>query len=177
MIGIAAYKPPNSEPDAEARVFDFVGMMGLPLAPCHEFPTEAQALFLSVHALKDPGLVEKLSRFVQSGKPVLITDGLAKRLAGKAGLGRPNVLPLRVNSSPASLLKLSGPELDSLRGRLLLPFQTEFQAPNRTALYLFDDGSWVVENFNDQAVQVRLNGEAVSVPPREWICRWKGKGN
>ena len=177
MIGIAAYKPPNSEPEAEARVFDFVGMMGLPLAPCHEFPTEAPALFLSVHALKDPGLVEKLSRFVQSGKPVMITDGLAKRLAGKAGLDRPNVLQLKVNSSPASLLKLSGPELDSLRGRLLLPFQTEFQAPNRTALYLFDDGSWVVENFNDQAVQVRLNGEAVPVPPREWICRWKGKGN
>jgi hypothetical protein len=174
-IGVAAYKPPNSEPDGEARVFDFVGMMGLPLAPCHEFPTEAPALFLSVHALKDPGLVEKLSRFVQSGKPVLITDGLAKRLAGKAGLDRPNVLQLKVNSSPASLLKLSGPELDSLRGRLLRPFQTEFQAPNRTALYLFDDGSWVVENFNDQAVQVRLNGEAVSVPPREWICRWNGK--
>ncbi len=175
-IGIAAYKPPNSEPGQEARVFDFVGMMGLPLVPCHEFPTEAKAVFLSVHALKDPGLVEKLSRLIESGRPVLITDGLAKRMAGKVGLDGPNVLQLKVNGAPASLLKLPGSETDSLRTRLLQPFQTEFQAPNRTALYLFDDGSWVVENFSDQPAQVKLNGEALEVPPRGWICRWKGQG-
>ena len=152
-------------------------MMGLPLVPCHEFPTEAPAVFLSVHALKDPGLVEKLSRLIQSGKPVLITDGLAKRLAGKVDLDRPNVLQLKVNGAPASLMNLSGSEIDSLRVRLLRPFLTEFQAPNRTALYLFDDGSWVVENFNDEPAQARLNGEAVSIPPRGWVCRWKGTGS
>jgi hypothetical protein len=177
LVGIAAYKPPNSEPGGEARVFDFIGMMGLPLVPCHEFPTEAPAVFLSVHALKDPGLVEKLSRLIQSGKPVLITDGLAKRLAGKVDLDRPNVLQLKVNGAPASLLNLSGSEIDSLRVRLLRPFETGFQAPNRTALYLFDDGSWVVENFNDEPAQARLNGETVSIPPRGWVCRWKGAGS
>jgi hypothetical protein len=177
LIGIAAYKPPNSEPGEEARVFDFVGMMGLPLLPCHEFPTAAQAAFLSIHALKDPGLVEKLSRFIQSGRPVLITDGLASRLAGKVGLDRPNVFQLKVNRSPASLLNLSASELDPLRTHLLQPFQTGFQAPNQTALYLFEDGSWVVENFNDQSIQAKLNGETVSIPPRGWVCRWKGAGD
>jgi hypothetical protein len=177
LVGIAAYKPPNSEPGGEARAFDFVGMMGLPLVPCHTFPAEAPAAFLSVHALKDPDLVEELSRFIQSGKMVLITDGLASRLAGKVVLERPNVLQLKVNGAPASLLKLSGLEIDQLRTMLLRPFQVEFQAPNRTALYLFGDGSRVVENFNDEAVKAKLDGETVSIPPRGWICRWKGTGN
>jgi len=173
LIGIAAYKPPNSEPGEEAKVFDFVGMMGLPLVPCHEFPAEAQAAFFSIHALKDPGLAEKLSRFIQSGKPVLITDGLASRLAGKVGLDRPNVIQLKVNSAPPSLLKLSGSEIDPLRASLLRPFKLEFLAPNRTALYLFDDGSWVVENFSNQPIEARLNGETISIAPRAWVCRWK----
>ena len=54
-VGVAAYKPANSHPEKEQRVFDFVGMLGLPLVPCHEFPTDAQAAFFSIHALKDPG--------------------------------------------------------------------------------------------------------------------------
>ncbi len=37
-LGVAAYKPPNSQPGRDAKVFDFVGMLGIPLAPCHEFP-------------------------------------------------------------------------------------------------------------------------------------------
>ena len=34
-------------------MFDFVGMLGVPLVPCHEFPADAPAAFFSVHALKD----------------------------------------------------------------------------------------------------------------------------
>jgi hypothetical protein len=177
LTGIAAYKPPNSEPGAEARVFDFVGMMGLPLLPCHEFPAGAQALFVSMHALKDPDLPGKLSRFIQSGRPVLVTDGLASRLAGKVVLDLPNVLQLKVHGAPASLLKLSGAEIDPLRAALLRPFQIQFKAPNRTALYLFEDGSWVIENFNDQPVEPKLNGETVPTPARGWVYRWNGTGN
>ncbi|MSU63054.1 MAG: hypothetical protein EXS31_11790 [Pedosphaera sp.] len=47
IIGLAAYKPLNSHPENEKRVFDFVGMLGLPLVPCHEFPAKAPAAFFS----------------------------------------------------------------------------------------------------------------------------------
>ena len=33
IVGVAAYKPASSHPENEQRVFDFVGMMGLPLVP------------------------------------------------------------------------------------------------------------------------------------------------
>ena len=103
------------------------------------------------HALKDPDLVAKLSRFTAAGKPVLLTDGLASRLAGNVRLDAPNVQVLRVAGSPKSLLGLSGDELDKLRAPLLRGLGATFRGPNEAGLYLFDDGNWVVENFNDEA--------------------------
>lgn len=83
VIGVAAYKPANSHPENEKRVFDFVGMLGIPLVPCAEFPAKAPAAFFSVHALKDENFIARFTRFVRAGKPVLITDGLAEKCADK----------------------------------------------------------------------------------------------
>ena len=173
IVGVAAYKPANSHPEKEPRVFDFVGMLGLPLAPCHEFPADAPAAFFSVHALKDPDLPAKLTRFIASGKPVLVTDGLAGQLAGKVRLGSANVQILPVKSSPKSLLELPQTDLDGLRAKLLAPLGRSFKAPARVALYLFGDGSWVIENFNDGPVAVELDGKPRQVTPRGWVVRWK----
>lgn len=172
-IGLAAYKPPNSHAKDESRVFDFVGMAGLPLAPCHQFPASAPAAFFSVHALKDGDLVRKLARFIQAGKPVLLTDGLARRLVGQVKLDARNVHILRVKGDPKSLLQLSQTELDEFRAPLLRPVKTSFHAPGRVALYLFKPAGWVVENFNDQPVEVELNGQKLTVEPRGWRWRWE----
>ena len=173
VVGVAAYKPPNSHPEKEPRVFDFVGMMGLPLVPCHEFPADAQAAFFSVHALKDPDLAQKLSAFIAAGKEVLITDGLAKRLKGKVNLTAANVSGLPVGGDPKSLFQLPQQTLDAIRKPLLRPLGHSFRAPNKVALYLFDDGSWVIENFNDQPVTVELDGTSQTINPRSWVYRWK----
>jgi hypothetical protein len=173
IVGVAAYKPANSHPEKEPRVFDFVGMLGLPLVPCHEFPADAPAAFFSVHAMKDPDLPAKLTRFIASGKPVLVTDGLADQLAGKVRLGSANVQILAVKSSPKSLLELPPTDLDDLRAKLLAPLGRSFKAPARVALYLFGDGSWVIENFNDEPVTVELDGKPQQVTPRGWAMRWK----
>lgn len=166
--GIAAYKPANSHPEKEPRVFDFLGMLGLPLAPCHAFPANAQAAFFPVHALKDARFVERFEKFVRAGRPVLITDGLAAKLAGQPALQAPNVRVLPVKGDPKSLLALPPAELDELRAPLLRPFQVDFHAPHRVGLYLFNGGRWVVENFNDQPVSVELNGRRLEVPARGW---------
>jgi hypothetical protein len=171
--GVAAYKPPASPPGDEPRVFDFVGMLGLPLVPCHTFPDDAPAAFLSLHALHDPKLIDKLSAFIASGKPVLLTDGLAKRLAGEVSLDRPNVFLLPVKADPKSLLALSPDVLDRTRTPLLRSVSRRFEAPSRVSLYLFDDGSWVIENFNAEPTIVKLDGTTHTVPARGWIQQWK----
>ena len=171
--GVAAYKPPNSHPRGEPRVFDFVGMLGVPLAPCHRFPADAPAAFFSTHALKDPALDGRLAGFIASGRPVLLTDGLARALEGRVDLAGANVRVLPVGGDPKSLLALPQDRLDTLRAPLLKPFKATFKAPNRVALYLFEDGSRVVENFTDEPVEVELDGTTRKVGARGWILAWK----
>lgn len=173
IVGVAAYKPANSHPEKEPRVFDFVGMLAIPLVACHEFPADAPAAFFSVHALKDPDLPARLTKFIASGKPVLLTDGLQETLAGRVDLTAANVHVLAVGSEPKRLLELPQKELDGLRAPLLRPLGHNLRAPSRVAFYAFADGSWVLENFNDEAVTVELDGQPRPVAARGWTMQWK----
>ena len=125
-----------------------------------------------MHALKDKDLAGRLSGLIKAGKPVLITDGLAKELAASVNLKPPNVRILPVNEEPESLLRLSQNELDALRAPLLRPFKVSFRAPNRVSLCLFTDGSWVAQNFNDQPAQVEVNGQSMTLAARGWKGKW-----
>ncbi len=173
LVGVAVYKPPSSPAHDEPRVFDFVGMLGLPLVPCHTFPDDAQVAFFSQHALFDPQLAERLSALIAAGKPVLLTDGLAKRLAGKVALDAANVHILSVKGDPKSLLRLPKETLDRIRAPLLRPLGRRFVAANRVALLLWEDGSSVIENFNDEPTTVELDGVSEIAPARGWILHWK----
>ena len=153
--GIMAPKPPNSDAYDEQYVFDFVGMLGLPLVPTASVNDAAQAAFLSVHALKDPGLPNKLERMLAAGQPVLMTDGLAKRLPD-AALKSGSLIILKVNGKPRGLLELTREQLNPIRDKLLAPFGMRFDAPNKVALYLIGENCLIVENFNDEPVDVSV---------------------
>jgi len=153
--GIAAPKPPNSDAYDEQYVFDFVGMLGLPLVPTAEIDADASAAFFGVHALKDPAFSGKLVKMLAAGKPVLITDGLSKRLDG-VNPDRENVTILKVNGKPRSLLALTQEQLGPIRDKLLAPFGLKMDAPNKVALYLMGDDCLIVENFNDEPVDVTI---------------------
>lgn len=153
--GVAAPKPPNSDAFKELYVFDFVGMMGLPLIPTTALNTDAEAAFLSVHALKDAALSDKLRKMLAAGKPVLITDGLAEKLPG-VDLQRDNVTILKVSGNPHRLLGLTREQIKPIRDKLLAPFAMKFDAPNKVALYLVGDDYLIVENFNDEPVDVSI---------------------
>jgi len=168
LIGVAAYKPANSHPEKESRVFDFVGMLGIPLVPCHAFPSDAKAAFFSVHAMKDPAFAQELSAFIASGKPTLLTDGLVARLGGQMRLDAANVQILPVKGNPKSLLAMPQKDADALRRPLVRAIGRDFQAPASVGLYVFDGGVWVIENFNDQPVSVRLDGKDYPLPARQW---------
>jgi hypothetical protein len=153
--GIAAPKPPNSDAFDEQYVFDFVGMLGLPLVPTAKISTDAKAAFFAVHALKDTNFVGKLKKMLASGKPVLITNGLAKRLTG-IDFDSKNLPILKVNGSPRSLLKLTRQQIKPIRDKMLAPLGMKFDAPNKVALYLIGDNCLVVENFNDEPIDATI---------------------
>lgn len=153
--GIAAPKPPNSDANNEQCVFDFVGMLGLPLVPTATIDPGAEAAFYSVHALKDPQFPGKLRAMLDAGKPVLITDGLAGRLKdlNPAG-GNPAIL--KVGGKPRGLLELSREELKPIRDKMLAPLGISFDAPNKVALHLIGENCLIVENFNDEHINVSV---------------------
>ncbi|MCU0916706.1 MAG: hypothetical protein MUC88_19410 [Planctomycetes bacterium] len=155
LRGIAAPKPPNSDAGNEQYVYDFVGMLGLPLVPAHEIRPDVKAAFLPVHALKDPQAQAKLDTMLQAGTPVLVTDGLARKLP-PACTDNANVTVLKVNGKPNSLLDLTREQLKPIRDKLLAPLGLRFDAPNKVALYLIGDHCIAVENFNDEAISASL---------------------
>jgi len=153
--GIHAPKPPNSDAYGEQYVFDFVGMLGLPLAPAAEIRSDAKVAFFSLHALKDPEFSGKLKKMLNAEKRVLITDGLAERLDG-INLDDEKLVILKVNGNPRSLLELTRQQLKPIRDKLLGPLGIKFDAPNKVALYLIGEDRLIVENFNDEPVDAVL---------------------
>jgi hypothetical protein len=100
---------------------------------------------------------------VDKGIPVVITDGLAKRLTSyQAILSNKNLAILKDGGSPKALLKLTPDEIKPVRDKLLGPMQIKFEAPNRVELYLFGDDYFAVVNINDEAVDVSLDLPHVS---------------
>ena len=174
LTGIAAFKPANCAPHGETAVFSFVGMLGLPLNPCHTFPSDAPAAFFTSHLRSFPGAAKLVNAYIATGRPTLLTDGLARALKGKLTVDRPNVVVLPVRGNPKALLQLTQEELDPLRAPFLQALDRQvFEAPNRVGLILFGDGSWVILNFNDQPATVRLNGQNHEISPRQWRYHWE----
>ncbi len=176
LKGIAAPKPPNSDAHNEQYVYDFVGMLGLPLVPTAEILADAKAAFLPVHALKDPQLNVKLGAMLRAGTPVLVTDGLAAKLPTDLASDK-NLLTLKVTGKPNSLLNLTREDLKPIREKLLAPLGICFDAPNKVALYLIGDHCAAVENFNDESVTATLEFVRLVNPTKSLVLPTDGQAD
>jgi hypothetical protein len=76
VIGISAYKPPNSEPGGDMYIMDFLGMLGIPLVPVHKFPENAPVIFLPAQAASDPYLLDHINKARARGSYLIITTSL-----------------------------------------------------------------------------------------------------
>jgi hypothetical protein len=156
LKGIYLPKLPNSEPIKESYIFSLFGMLGLPLVPGNELTSSHGSVIYTSHALKDPGFSGKLAGVLNSGKQVLVTEELAKRLDDQKLLENKNLMVLKVGDDPKKLLKLTQEELKPIRDKLMAPLGMKFDAPNKVSLYLIGDNCFIIENFNDEAVNVTL---------------------
>ena len=178
--GILAPKPANSDPhsqydstrvfsgdDADAFIYNFVGMLGLPLVPKEQIDMNAEAAFFPIQNLKDPEFHNKLDKFLSDGKPVLVTDGMAHHIENAGQYD--NLHVLNVNVDPINLLEFSREELNAIRGKMLKPFGMKFDAPSMVSMYLMGDDLIVIENFRDEPVAVTLETEFSMNPKVELI--------
>jgi len=76
VIGVPAYKPPNSDPAGDMYIMDFLGMLGIPLIPVHEFPDESPVIFLPAQAAADPKLMDHIHQARDRGAHLIMTTNL-----------------------------------------------------------------------------------------------------
>jgi len=76
VVGVPAYKPPNSDPAGDMYIMDFLGMLGIPVVPVHEFPDEAPVIFLPAQAAADPDLPEQVKKALAKGTHLIFTTNL-----------------------------------------------------------------------------------------------------
>jgi len=76
VIGVPTYKPPNSDPAGDMYIMDFLGMLGIPIIPVHEFPEKAPVIFLPAQAAADPDLLDHVKRARARGTHLILTTSL-----------------------------------------------------------------------------------------------------
>lgn len=156
LKGIYLPKLPNSEPIKEPYIFSYLGMLGLPLIPGHELTSGDPSVIYTTHALKDPSFSSKLYSILNSGKQVVVTEELAKRLSDQTLLENKNLMVFKSGDDPKKFLKMTKDEIQPLRDRLLAPLGIKFNAPVKVSFYLLGDSHIVIENFNDEPVDATI---------------------
>ncbi|HPS00341.1 MAG TPA: hypothetical protein PLA90_02245 [Candidatus Sumerlaeota bacterium] len=171
--GIATFKPMNSDSGPDVYLFNFLGMLGLPMTAATTFPTDAPSLLLTTHALADPALEAESLKALAAGKPILITSSLKaalpETLRAKFDAPQVRVLDLKtppekkesyeVQESVRTLDKMPQKELDALRAPFLAALGVTLSAPAKVSLYLYGNDKYVLENFNDEPVTVEFSAK------------------
>ena len=134
-IGIPCYKPYHSS--GENYLHSYLGMLGLPLEPCPEFPTDSELIILTESAAKDPLIIDRIKNQLFDGKNVAITSGLLKALTGK---GIESIAEIRYTDHKAAVAKFAYPFYEASFGNyfdstrpILIP-QIEFSTNDCTPL-------------------------------------------
>jgi len=96
-VGVACYKPYHSH--GERRLYDHIGMLGIPLDPYPYYPSDAATILLTADAAWDNEIVDKIKRSLLTGGNVFITSGLYEKLAGR---GIEDILPLEITNNKIS---------------------------------------------------------------------------
>jgi hypothetical protein len=92
VAGIPAYMPPNSDPAGDMFLIDYLGMLGIPLVPVHEFPENAPVILLPAHAAADSQLLARVRKAQDHGARLIFTTNLliasseSRQLTRLAGL-------------------------------------------------------------------------------------------
>lgn len=84
--GVFGYKPPNSDAGGDLYIFDYLGMSGIPLVPCSQFPTREKVVFLPTQAAADPRIEPQLRQLLHRGGTAILTVGFLKTQGLTPGL-------------------------------------------------------------------------------------------
>lgn len=103
VVGVAGYKPANSDAGGDLYLMDYIGMLGVSLVPVSVYPENADVIFLPKQAATDSTIVEKVEKSLSEGKKVVLTAGFlvrvknGEKLAQLAGISYP-LIPEQIST-------------------------------------------------------------------------------
>ncbi len=150
VCGILAPKIPNSDPGQEPYIYDFLGMLGFPLVPSSRIDTNHMAALFASQSYQHDIFPVHFEEFLDEHKPVVLTDNLASILRSRRIKIPESVQIMPIPEDPRELYQMELSKLQPLRDLLLKPLGIQISGPSKVALYLFDNGILVVENFRDE---------------------------
>lgn len=115
--GVMGYKPVNSAPGGDMFLMDFVGMLGVPLIPTHEYPGDASAIFLPTQATADPNVFAYLKASLSKGATVTVTTGfLASVAEGNEAAALAGVAPVTLEAMQGAVIGADGSTVATAHG-------------------------------------------------------------
>lgn len=122
--GTATYIPYHSS--GEDYLHNYIGMLGIPLEPFPEYPSESNRIFLTSNAAEDPDIIAKIKDSLISGGNVMVTSGFVEQMQDR---GFDMIANVRVDGRKAIIRQaamiandLNLAKLQEVRGEIMLPW-------------------------------------------------------
>jgi hypothetical protein len=80
-VGVHVYEPHHAK--GEDHLYDYLGMLGIPLELSPHFPEGKGPLLITANAARDEGIIGKLQTYLRSGGQVIMTSGFVESMYGK----------------------------------------------------------------------------------------------
>ncbi len=187
VVGVAGYKPANSDGGGDLYLMDYIGMFGISLYPVSEYPQSAEVIFLPTHAAADTSMVEKVEKSVNEGKRIIMTAGFiarakqGERLAKLAGIR----YPLAEEKKSTQIVSIEG-RIDSLAFPLETDYRMEAEGAeiilqtagsNKTPFLMKNKNVAVINTHTFSQADFDIVGEVLLCPkqigllelPSEWM--------
>jgi hypothetical protein len=80
-IGVHVYEPHHAK--GEDHLYDYLGMLGIPLELSPHFPDSTGPLLITANAARDGEIMNKLQAYLRSGGQVIMTSGFVEKMQGQ----------------------------------------------------------------------------------------------
>ncbi len=80
-VGVRVYEPHHAS--GEDHLYDYLGMLGIPMELTPHFPDGGQPLLVTANAACDPDIISRMDAHLRGGGNVVMTSGFLERMYGK----------------------------------------------------------------------------------------------
>jgi hypothetical protein len=101
-IGVQVYLPHHAR--GEDHLYDYLGMMGIPMEPTPYFPEGNKTLLITASAEKDPQIIDRMKTYLENGGHIVMTSGFLEKMWGR---GAEQFTTLRPNGKKISVRQLA----------------------------------------------------------------------